>query len=96
MKREDRHANANGRIQMRNDLRESINDVVVKYLERKLQTEEPVDAANMAHEMAQSIVDMIMEQEERHQAPLLASTIASLGDEYLQRRGLVQTGRPEH
>ena len=44
-------------------------------------------------EMAKSLVDMIMEQDERRQAPLLASIIVTLGDEYLLRHALVQTGR---
>jgi hypothetical protein len=43
--------------------------------------------------MAKSLVDMIMEQDERRQAPLLASIIATLGDEYLLRHALVQTRR---
>jgi hypothetical protein len=43
--------------------------------------------------MAKSLVDMIMEQDERRQAPLLASIIVTLGDEYLLRHALVQTGR---
>ena len=80
---------------MSNHLREAITDLVVQYLEHQLQKDEPVDVPAIAQEMAQSIVDMIMEQEEQHQASLLASTIASLGDEYLQRRGLVQTGHRE-
>jgi hypothetical protein len=42
-------------------------------------------------EMAKSLVDMIMEQDERRQAPLLAPIIVTLGDEYLL--ALVQTGR---
>jgi hypothetical protein len=46
--------------------------------------------------MVQSLVDMIMEQDKEHQAPLLASTIASLGDEYLQRCGLLELSRREH
>ena len=36
---------------------------------------------------------MIMEQDTEHQAPLLASTMASLGDEYLQRCGLLELSR---
>jgi hypothetical protein len=32
-----------------------------------------------------------MEQKEQNQAPLLATTIVILGDEYLHRRGLIQT-----
>jgi hypothetical protein len=39
---------------------------------------------------------MIMEQQEHHQAPLLATIIASLGDEYLQRRGLIPTERRDN
>ena len=42
----------------------------------------------MAHEMTQSLVDMIMDQDEHHHAPLLALMILSLGDEYLQRTGI--------
>jgi hypothetical protein len=80
---------------MKNCLREAITELGVEYLEHQRQKDEPVEVPAIAHEMAQSIVDMIMEQEERHQASLLASTIASLGDEYLQRRGLVQMGRRE-
>jgi hypothetical protein len=41
----------------------------------------------MAHEMTQSLVDMIVEQEEHHHAPLFALMILSLGDEYLKRTG---------
>jgi hypothetical protein len=39
---------------MKNGLRKEINDVVVKYLKRKLRTGEPIDVAEMADEMAQS------------------------------------------
>lgn len=77
-------------------LREEINDVVVKYLEHKLETGEPVDVPEMAIEMTLSLVDMIMEQDEPEQAPLLALIIVTLGDEYLQRRGLVQTERRDN
>ena len=42
----------------------------------------------MAHEMTQSLVDMIVDQDEHHHAPLLALMILSLGDEYLQRTGI--------
>jgi DNA-binding protein Fis len=67
-------------------LREQVNDTVVRYLEHELQTGEPVNVAAMAQAMAQCIVDMIMEQREENQAPLLATAIVTLGDEYLQRR----------
>jgi DNA-binding protein Fis len=72
-------------------LREQINDVVVFYVEEKLRTNTPIDIAAMAREITQSLVDMIMEQDEQNQAPLLAQIITSLGDEYLQRRGLIPT-----
>jgi hypothetical protein len=52
---------------MQNGLRKEINDVVVKYLKRKLRTGEPIDVAEMADEMAQSFVDMITEQDEEQQ-----------------------------
>ena len=54
------------------------------YLQDKMASGETIDVAEMAHEMAQSLVDIIMEQEKEHQAPLLASAVASLGDEYLE------------
>jgi hypothetical protein len=77
-------------------LREEINDVVVKHLERKLQTGEPINVPDMVIEMTLSLVDMIMEQDDRQQAPLLAQIITSLGDEYLQRCGLVPTERRDN
>jgi hypothetical protein len=80
-------------FEMRNHLREAITHLVVRYLEYQLQKDKPVDVPAIAHEMAQSIVDMIMEQEERHQASLLASAIASLGNEYLRRHGLCVPSR---
>ena len=54
-------------------LHEQINDVVVFYLEEKLRTNTPVDVAAMAREITQSLVDMIMEQDEQNQAPLLTA-----------------------
>jgi hypothetical protein len=77
-------------------LRKEINDVVVKYLEHKLQTDNPVNVVVMANEMVQSLVDVIIELDETQQAPLLASLIATLGDEYLGRRGLITTGRRDN
>jgi hypothetical protein len=75
-------------------LRAEINDVVVKYTERKLRKDGTLDVAMVAHEMTQSLVDMIVEQEEHHHAPLLALMILSLGQEYLQRTGI--TERRDH
>jgi DNA-binding protein Fis len=81
---------------MQKPLREAINDVVVKYLKHKLQTGEPVNVAAVANEMARCIVDMIMVQQEQNQAALLATTIVTLGDEYLHRRGLIQIERRDN
>ena len=72
-------------------LREEINDLVTRYLEHNLQTNASVDVAAMAREIAQSFVDMVMEQEEGQHAPLLAQMITTLGNEYLRRRGLILT-----
>ena len=44
----------------------------------------------MAHEMTQSLVDMVVDQEEHQHAPLLALMILSLGDEYLRRTGIAK------
>ena len=77
-------------------LREAINEAVVGHLKDKLETGESIDVAEMAHELTQSLVDMIMEQEEEHQAPLLASIVVSLGDEYLQRRGFIEIRPRQH
>ena len=75
-------------VKMPKALRAEINDVVVKYTERKLRKDGTLDVAVMAHEMTQSLVDMIMDQDEHHHAPLLALMILSLGDEYLERNGI--------
>jgi DNA-binding protein Fis len=84
-----------GRRSMEN-LREEINKVVANYLELKIKTAKPVNMPDMAHAMAQSIIDMVMEQNERLQAPLLAAAMACLGEEYLLRRGLVEAKRRDN
>jgi hypothetical protein len=58
----------------------------------KLQRGEPVDVAFMAREMSLPLIDMIMEQDEKHQGALLAQIMGGLGNEHLERRGLLQTG----
>jgi hypothetical protein len=70
-------------------LRDQINDLVVAFLREKLRTGEVVNTPDMAGEMAKSIVDMILQQDEDDQAPLLAGTIATLGEFYLRERGLL-------
>jgi hypothetical protein len=61
-----------------------------------LRTGEPVDVAFMAREMSLPLIDMVMEQDEKHQGPLLAQIIGSLGNEYLERRGLLQAERRDN
>jgi DNA-binding protein Fis len=74
---------------MQKPLREEINDVVVKYLEHKFETGGTVDVAEMAHELAQSLIDMIMEQEggqwETHAFVGESSFTAFLGELQHQR-----------
>ena len=84
-------------MQEETSLRNAINDLVMKYLHHRLETGDAIDIAEMAHEMIQNLIDMIMEQETDHQAPLLAAAIVSLGDEFLQRGGFLQSeGRDIH
>src|SRR5580693_10175767 len=71
------HRLPKGSDPMPQTLREEINDVVTRYLELNLQTSASVDVAAMAREIAQSFVDMVMEQEERQHAPLLAQMITT-------------------
>jgi hypothetical protein len=65
------------RSPMPEPLREAINEAVEQYLERRLETGGLIDVAAIAREMARSIVDMIMEQDDQHQVSLLAETISN-------------------
>lgn len=76
---------------MSKPLRVGINELVVRYLETKLAAGEKIDVAAMTFEMAQCLVDVIMQQEEDGQGTLLAYALTSLGEEYLQRRGEFDT-----
>jgi hypothetical protein len=51
---------------MKKLFRDQINDTVVGYLQDKLKSGEGIDVAEMAHAMSQSLVDMIMEQDEEY------------------------------
>ena len=77
-------------------LREAINDVVVQYVTSKLQRGEPVDVAFMAREITGSLIDIVLEQDEKHQGPLLAQIVGYLSGEYLERRGLIQSRRRDN
>jgi hypothetical protein len=69
---------------MSKPLRARIYEVITSYLQARIATGENVDVAEMAHEIAQSPVDVIMEQEEDGQAALFAFALTTLGEEYLQ------------
>jgi hypothetical protein len=74
-------------IPMSKPLRVEIRELVVNRLQTKLATGEQIDVAEMTYEIAQSLVDVIMEQEEEGQGTLFAFALTTLGEEYLQRRG---------
>jgi hypothetical protein len=59
----DRHVRAS--------LRQAINDAVVQWVTTKLQSGQPVDVGFMAREITGSLIDMVLQQEEKHQGPLL-------------------------
>ena len=48
---------------MSKPLREGINEFVIDYMQAKTATGEAIDAAEIAYEMAQSLVDIIMKEE---------------------------------
>jgi hypothetical protein len=77
-------------------LREEVNDAVIRYLDRKMKANGAVEIAAMTREMAQSFVDMVMEQDEKIQPLLLAQMIAAMGDEYMRRRGFIPSDRCDH
>jgi hypothetical protein len=78
---------------MTKPLREAINEAVVQWVTTKLQRREPVDLKFMAREMSLSLVELVLEQDEKHQGPLFAHIVGSLSEEYLKRRRVMQTGR---
>jgi hypothetical protein len=83
-------------IPMSKPLRVEIRELVVNHLQTKLATGEQIDVAEMTYEIAQSLVDVIMEQEEEGQSALFAFALTSLGEEYLQRRGALDTNPKGH
>jgi len=63
-------------------------------MQAKTATGEMIDAAEIAYEMAQSLVDIIMKEEEAEgQALLFALVLAGLGEEYLLRSGVLDAGQ---
>ena len=78
---------------MSKPLREGINEFVIDYMQAKTATGEAIDAAEIAYEMAQSLVDIIMKEEAEGQALLFALVLAGLGEEYLLRSGVLDAGQ---
>jgi hypothetical protein len=78
-------------IPMSKPLRAGINELVVEHLKDRLSTGERIDVAEMTYEIAQSLVDVIMEQEEDGRGVFFAYALKSLGEEYLQRHGVFET-----
>jgi hypothetical protein len=73
-----------------------ISDAVVQYVTYKLHAKEPVDVALIAGEITLSLLDLVMEQDEKHQAALIAHIVGTLGGEYLEKRGLFETTRRDN
>jgi len=73
-----------------------ISDAVVQYVTYKLHAKEPVDVALIAREITLSLLDLVMEQDEKHQAALIAHIMGTLGGEYLEKRGLFETTRRDN
>ena len=81
---------------MRKPLRQAINDVVAQYVTTKLQKGEPADVASLTREITRSLIDIVMDQEEKQQGPLLAQIIGSMVDDYLERSGQTPDGRRDN
>lgn len=81
---------------MHKPLRAMISDAVVQYVTYKLHAKEPVDVALIARDITLSLLDLVMEQDEKHQAALIAHIVGTLGGEYLEKRGLFETTRRDN
>ena len=87
-------------IPMSKPLRVGINELVVSYLKTSLATGEQIDVAAMTHEIVQSLVDVIMKQEEdgrRSYSPspykLGRGISATAGDLRYEPQRALNTGR---
>ena len=61
---------------MSKPLREGISEFVIDYVQAKRATGEAIDAAEIAYEIAQSLIDIIMTEEAEGQASLFALVLA--------------------
>jgi hypothetical protein len=55
-----------------------------------------VDVAFMNREITRSLIDTVLDQEEKHQGLLLAQIIGNLVDDYLERSGRPQNRRRDN
>ena len=64
-----------------------INDLVQEHVEG---LEEPVNIVALAANMAESLVDLILLAPEEERANLLATTVAHLGQAFLEKSGVIE------
>ena len=67
-----------------------INDVVVDYVEQALKRDSQVNVVDVISMMAESIVDVILQQEDVQQGNLLAEAMRSLGHLFLEKSGAIE------
>jgi hypothetical protein len=63
-----------------------INDLVQEYIDGQ----DNVDIAELAARMAESLVDLILLAPEEERANLLATTVAHLGQAFLEKSGVIE------
>jgi hypothetical protein len=84
------------RVPMSKPIRVGFRDLVVSYLQTRRATDEHVDVPAITLEIVQSLVDVIMEQEQDDHGALFAFALTNLGEEYLQRRGAFNANPKGH
>ena len=72
---------------MRDCLHCEINDLVTQYIEEASRSGTAVQIGEIMSMMVESLVDLILQQEESQQANLLAAAVGALGDLFLQKSG---------
>jgi metal-sulfur cluster biosynthetic enzyme len=67
-----------------------INEVLARYIEDAVKDGKTVNAVDVASMMSESIVDMILQQQEEQRDLLLAEAMRSLGHLYLEKSGALE------
>jgi hypothetical protein len=67
-----------------------INDVVMRFVEKALKDDTNVNVVEVMSMMAESIVDVILQQEDVQQGNLLAEAMRSLGHLFLEKSGAIE------